>query len=132
MSVVIDASVMVEILLRTHTGSVAIARLAGHSAATPDTFDSEVAQALRRAQRRRALDDDQLVTALDVLVDWPVERVPTRLLVRGARRWWANVSAYDSLYLAVAAARGAHVVTCDGPLARVPGTGVRIENMRVS
>lgn len=132
MSVVIDASVMVEILLRTHTGSVAISRLAGHSAATPDTFDSEVAQALRRARRRGALDDDQLDTALDVLVDWPVERVPTRLLVRGARRWWANVPAYDSLYLAVAAARRAHVLTCDGPLVRAPDTGVRIENMRLS
>ncbi|HEX6569981.1 MAG TPA: type II toxin-antitoxin system VapC family toxin [Acidimicrobiales bacterium] len=131
MSVVVDASVMVEILLKTRTGRAAVARLAGEAAAAPDTLDSEVAQALRRAWRRRAFDDHQLATALDVLADWPLDRVPTRLLVRGSRRWWHNVSAYDSLYLAVALPRGAHVVTCDGPLARAPGTGVPVENVRV-
>jgi predicted nucleic acid-binding protein len=53
-------------------------------------------------------------------------------VVRASRRWWHNVSADDSLYLAIAQATGAGVLTCDGRLARAPGTGVPVENVRVS
>lgn len=132
MSVVVDASVLVEVLLRTPTGRAAVGRLAGEWMRAPDTLDSEVAQALRRAHRRGFLDDDQLGDALDILLDWPVDRVPTHMLVRGARRWWHNVSAYDSLYLAVALTTESHLVTCDGPLSRAPGIGVPVENVRVN
>ena len=132
MSLVVDASVLVEILLKTPVGRAAVPLLADQAAAAPDIVDSEVAQALRRARRRGGLDDDQLTTALGVLADWPLARVPTRLLVSRSRRWWANVPVYDSLYLAVAASRDARVLTCDGPLSRAPGTGVPVENLRVS
>ncbi len=82
--------------------------------------------------RRGDLTDDELATALDILLDWPISRVPSSLLVRGTRRWWHDVTVYDSLYLAVAEASGAAVLTCDGPLSRAPGTGVLVENVRVT
>jgi predicted nucleic acid-binding protein len=75
---------------------------------------------------------ERLGQALDLLLDWPGVRVPSRLFVSRARRWWDNVSAYDSLYLAVADAAEASVLTCDGRLARAPGTGVLVENVRVT
>jgi predicted nucleic acid-binding protein len=131
-SIVVDASTMVEILLRSPTGRQVVGRLDDPAAAAPDILDAEVGQALRRARRRGGIDDAHLGHALDVLADWPLERMPSRRLVRDARRWWHNVSAYDSLYLAVAAARGATVLTCDGPLSRAPRLGVPVENVRVT
>jgi predicted nucleic acid-binding protein len=38
---------------------------------------------------------------------------------------------YDSLYLMVAAAGRARVLTCDGRLARAPGPDVPVEDVRV-
>ena len=132
MSLVVDASVLVEILLKTPLGRAAVGRLADQDVSSPDILDSEVAQALRRACRRGGLDDDELRATIEVLADWPVARVPTRHLVLGSRRWWRSVSVYDSLYLAVAVSRGAHLLACDGPLSRAPGTGVLIENLRLT
>jgi predicted nucleic acid-binding protein len=53
----------------------------------------------------------------------------------GARASLAEVVGdrlYDALYLAIADAGGAHVLTCDGRLSRAPGTGVPVENVRVT
>jgi predicted nucleic acid-binding protein len=38
-----------------------------------------------------------------------------------------NVSAYDAMYVALAEALEATVVTCDRPMAKAPGRGTRIE-----
>ncbi len=131
--VVIDASALVELLLRTPTGLALEARLlTSRPPRVPDIIDAETAAALRRAQRQGVLAADELRHALDLLLDWPALRVPSRLLVRRSQRWWGNVTAYDSLYLAIAAATGARVLTCDGRLSRAPGTGVPVENVRVT
>ncbi len=42
------------------------------------------------------------------------------------------MSAHDALYVAAARLRGAALVTADGPLARAPGLGVVVHNMRAS
>jgi predicted nucleic acid-binding protein len=46
-----------------------------------------------------------------------------------ARAWKLrdNVSAYDAIYVALAEAIGATIVTCDGPLAKAPGHHARID-----
>jgi predicted nucleic acid-binding protein len=131
-ALVLDASAAVEVLLRTPTGGAIAGRLRGETVAAPDIFDVEVASALRRAHRRGVLDDGPLGLALDLLLDLPVQRVPSRRLIRGTRRWWPNVTAFDALYLGVAVGRNARVLTCDGPLARAPGLGVAVENVRVT
>ena len=131
MSLVVDASVLVEILLQTPTGRAVQGRLRHTRPRAPDIIDAEVGAALRRAQRKGVLTDRQLGHALDRLRDCPGRRIPTRLLIGGSRRWWGSISAYDSLYLALASAAGASVLTCDGRLSRAPGTGVPIENVRV-
>jgi len=38
-----------------------------------------------------------------------------------------NISAYDAMYVALAEAIEAPIVTCDGPLANAPGHRARIE-----
>ena len=131
MTIVIDASALTEIILGTPVSDVLAPRLTRTRVLAPDIIDAEVASTLRRHHRQGDLTDRSLVAALDLLVDWPGVRVPTRLMVGLARRWWGNVSAYDALYLAVALASGASVLTCDARLSRAPGTGVPVENVRV-
>jgi predicted nucleic acid-binding protein len=131
-SVVVDAAAMVEIVQSSPTGRAVASRLVGEAVAAPDVIDVEVASAIRRQQRAGRMDEDEVSRALDLLLDWPADRIPSRLLVRGTRRWWPNVTAYDALYLAVAVARQARVLTCDGRLARAPAVGVSVENVRVT
>lgn len=132
-SLVLDASALVEVVTGTATGRAIARRLGtGETVLAPDVIDAEVASALRRQHQWGALNEDTMRVALELLLDWPGVRVPTRLLVRGSQRWWGNVSAYDALYLAVAEAAQGIVLTCDGRLARAPGTGVPVENVRVT
>jgi predicted nucleic acid-binding protein len=131
-SVVVDAAAMVEIVQSSPTGRAVASRLVGEAVAAPDVIDVEVASAIRRQQRAGRMDEDEVSRALDLLLDWPADRIPSRLLVRGTRRWWPNVTAYDALYLAVAVARQGRVLTCDGRLARAPAVGVPVENVRVT
>jgi predicted nucleic acid-binding protein len=129
---VVDASALVHVVLGTETGVALGPRLTDARIAAPDIVDAEVASALRRHHRRGDLSDRKLSAALDLLLDWPADRIPSRLLVRGTRRWWPNVTAYDALYLAVAVGVSASLLTCDGPLARAPAVGVPVENVRVT
>jgi predicted nucleic acid-binding protein len=132
MTVVLDASALSDLLLNTPSGRAVGRRLEGERILAPDIIDAEVSSVLRRARLAGALTDDGVSRIHEVLLDWPAVRVPSRLFVRRACRWWANVSGYDALYLAVAEAAEASVVTCDGRLARAPGTGVAVENVRVT
>ena len=123
--VVVDASALVEMVTGTSTGRAVARRLGGVAALAPDIIDSEVAAALRRQHSWGSLAEPGLRAALDLLLDWPAPRVPSRFIVRTSRQWWGNVSPYDSLYLAVAHAAEASVLTCDGRLARAPGRACR-------
>jgi len=38
-----------------------------------------------------------------------------------------NITAYDAMYVALAEALDAPIITCDAPLARAPGLRARIE-----
>ena len=130
--IVVDASAVFELVLRTPTGLAIGRRLVGEDVIAPDILDAEVASALRRARRSGALGAHEISPLLGLLHEWPAQRVPTRPFVVPSSRWWGNVSVYDALYLAIVDAAGARLVTCDGRLARAPGTGVPVENVRVT
>lgn len=122
---------MVEVLLRTRSGRSLGPRLAEAELVAPELLDVEVAAAFRRLLLRgRALRVD-VVNALQLLRQWPILRVRHGDLIGPSMHWWANVSAYDAVYLAAADAYGATVITVDGPLARAPVTDVTVENVRV-
>lgn len=127
----IDASALAEVLLRTPTGDALARRVATEHLVAPGLIDVEVASVLRRYWNTGVLDDSEVADILAALVRWPIERVPEQDVVGLSRRWWPNATAYDALYLAVAAAYGVGVLTCDGPLGRAPSLGVPIENFRV-
>lgn len=127
--IVIDASAVVELLLATETGVHVRRRMwrSGETWHAPHLLDVEVAQALRRLERMRALDGTRGAEALQALGDLDVMRHPHDVLLPRVWALRANVTAYDAVYLALAEALAAPLVTSDGRLVSAPGHRARVE-----
>ena len=127
--IVLDASAIVELLLGTQTGRSVGLRIADPEVGLhiPHLADVEVAQALRRYVRTSEIDAASAASALDDLQRLDLERHSHEPLLE---RVWAlreNLTAYDAVYVALAEALGATLLTCDGRLARAPVGGLRVE-----
>jgi predicted nucleic acid-binding protein len=126
--IVVDASALLEVLLRTGAAPGVETRLfGGHTLHAPHLLDLEVAQVLRRYERAGELTAQRAGEALEDLAAFRIERYPHHLFLP---RVWAlrqNATAYDACYLALAEALDAPLVTRDRRLAKVPGHGARVE-----
>ena len=131
--IVLDASAVLELLLGTERGQVVGHRIENATVGlhAPHLVDVEVAQALRRYVRDGELARAEAAVALEDLRALDLERHPHEPLLD---RVWAlrdNLTAYDAVYVALAEALGATLVTCDGRLARAPGVGKRVDFIHV-
>jgi predicted nucleic acid-binding protein len=126
--IVLDASVVVEMLLRTSTAPSIEDRLRGSASLhCPELLDVEVAQVLRRYVRSGDLDSARGEEAIADLVDLPIFRHEHRTLLG---RVWAlreNLTAYDAVYVALAEALDTPLLTRDARLASVAGSLVPVE-----
>lgn len=125
--VVLDASAVLELLLRGAGWETVQERALGGAAYAPDLLDVEVLHVLRRLWLRDRLTGPGVERALAVLEDLPLVRVPSAHVLRAAWRYRANLSAYDACYLAVAELVGGRLVTRDRALAGVPGSRVSVD-----
>ncbi len=89
----------------------------GGRASAPDLINAEVLHALRRFERRGELDAERSAQAIDDLVELPIARYPTIALLERAWRLRRNFTAYDAMYVALAEALDAALVTADEHLA---------------
>jgi predicted nucleic acid-binding protein len=115
---VVDASVVVEVLRRSHRGDAMAARMRGVTLAAPAHHDAEVLSALGRPVRAGDAQAARLTRALDRLVRPPVERLPIAPLLERAWELRESIALLDGLYIACAATLGATLLTLDGRLAR--------------
>ena len=127
--IVVDASALLEFLLQTPLGSRVEARLFRdqdefHS---PHLADVEVTQGLRRLVRKGEVSAGRAVEAMADLGDFDLHRHPHLDLLTRAWTLRENITAYDAMYVALAEALDAPIVTCDAPLARAPGHRAHIE-----
>lgn len=118
--IVVDASALLEVLLRTPNAARIEARILApeETLHAPHLLDLEVAQVLRRYCANGEIASERGRNALQDLADLPIERYPHVLFLP---RIWAlrqDVTAYDAAYLALAEALSAPLVTCDRRLAR--------------
>ena len=85
---------------------------------------------IRRFELRGDIDTDRAVAALADAADLDVnyyDHVPLLARVWELRR---NLTAYDALYLSLAEALDAPLLTADGALASVPGVRTTVEVLR--
>jgi predicted nucleic acid-binding protein len=127
--IVVDASALLEFLLQTPLGARVEARLFAKEDElhAPHLVDVEIAQGLRRLVRTREVPSGRAEEAIADLGDLDLYRHSHLELLGRAWKLRANITAYDAMYVALAEALDATVVTCDGPLARAPGHRARIE-----
>jgi predicted nucleic acid-binding protein len=125
---VLDASVVVEVLTAGKHGETAEARILDEEKAlwAPELLDAEVGSALRRGVRRKTIDVEQAVEALEELRKLPVHRVSHERLAQFAWLLRDNVSFYDGLYVALAQLLDQPLFTLDERLARA-GVDAAIE-----
>jgi predicted nucleic acid-binding protein len=115
--VVIDASAMVELLVRGPRHLGVAQRIAGCELHTPAHFEVEVLSALGRLCRAGSIRDHHVEGALDVLRSVPIEphHVPSMLM--GAWRRRHRLRLADALYAELSDQLGLTLVTCDRGLA---------------
>lgn len=126
MSVVVDASALVELLLRRPAARAVGQILSRETAYAPDLVDAEMLSALCRHERAGGLSASRARAAIRAASRAPVRRVANRTLLEDARRRLGNLSACDALYVALAARLGCPLVTADRRLASAPGLDVTV------
>ena len=125
---VVDASVLFEVVADTPESErirVWFADDVDHAA--PHLVDAEVLSVIQTQHRRGALDPTAANQAVDDLRSWPGERWPHRPLLTRAWELRDNVRGYDALYVALAEALGATLLTLDERLANAPTIECHIE-----
>jgi predicted nucleic acid-binding protein len=121
--IVVDASALIEVLLRTAAAPAIEQRLfvSGQTLHAPHLLDAEVAQVLRRYAARGELDSARGAEALSDLYDFPLRRYPHDFLLPRVWELRHNLTAYDAIYIALAEALDAPLLTRDERLAAAAG-----------
>ena len=127
--IVVDASALLEFLLQTSLGARVEARLfrGEDELHAPHLVDVEIAQGLRRLVRTGEVSSGRADQAIADLIDLDLHRHAHLDLLGRVWKLRDNVTAYDAIYVALAEAMEATLVTCDDPLAKTPGHRARIE-----
>lgn len=126
--IVIDASAMIELLLDTELGREVGERVfAERSRHAPHLLDVEVAQVMRRYVSASQLKAPRALEALEDLADFPLTRHAHTVLLERVFELRQNLTAYDAVYVALAEALDATLLTCDRALAGAPRLHAKIE-----
>jgi predicted nucleic acid-binding protein len=127
--IVVDASALLEFLLQTLLGTRVESRLFRDEDElhAPHLVDVEVVQGLRRLVRAHEVSAGRAAEAITDLADLDVHRHAHLDLLARAWRLRDHISAYDGMYVALAEALDATLVTCDRPLANASGHRATIE-----
>lgn len=125
---VVDASCVAEIVLAGSDAEPVRERLESDPAqAAPHLVDAEVLGVVRRVHLRGELDRTAANQAIGDLEAWPATRVDHRPLLERAWQLRDSLSAPDALYVALAEALNATLLTLDRRLARADGPRCRID-----
>jgi predicted nucleic acid-binding protein len=127
--IIIDASAVIELLLRTELGEKVEVRALARDARLhgPHLLDLEILQALRRLLQLQAISVARAGEALLDYADLFIERASHQPLLGRIWQLRESMTAYDGAYVALAEALDAPVVTCDEKLARSHGHRASIE-----
>jgi predicted nucleic acid-binding protein len=127
--IVVDASILLELLLRTGAAARIQSRILrpGLTLHCPHLLDVEVAQVLRRFSLAGQLETDRALQVLEDLRDLPLTRYPHEPFLNRTWELRRNLSAYDATYIALAETLGVSVLTHDAKLSKAPGHDATVE-----
>ena len=127
--IVVDASALVETLLRTPAAEAIEMRLFGarETLHAPHLLDIEATQVIRRYAAVGEVDEERGRAALLDLGDFPLRRYPHGFLLPRVWELRKNLTAYDAVYVALAEILDAPLLTRDRRLAAAAGHHARIE-----
>ena len=125
---IIDASVLFEVVADTPNSAALRQRLLlDPDHAAPHLIDAEVHAVIQRQYRNGRLDLTAATQAVEDLRTWPGERWSHRPLLERAWQLRDNVRSYDAMYIALAEAMNATMLTLDKRLATAPGLRCIVE-----
>jgi len=119
-TVVLDASATVELLLRTARGDRVQPHLVGQDLVAPELLDAECLSAIARLERADQVTPAEADAAVHALSRMPVLRVSHLALAQGAWTHRHQVRVADGFYVACARLLDAPLLTCDARLAAAP------------
>jgi predicted nucleic acid-binding protein len=125
---VVDASCLCEVLIGGPGAASIRNRLgADREHAAPHVIDVEVFGVIRREHLRGKLDRTEATQAVEDLQAWPGERFGHHFLLTRAWQLRDTVRGWDAMYVALAEALGAVLLTTDRRLAAAAGPTCPIE-----
>jgi predicted nucleic acid-binding protein len=127
--IVLDASAVIALLL----GNAAVARRVARpdeTLAAPHLVDVEVAHVLRRLAATGELSDERGAASLQDLADLDLDRYPHQDFLPRVWELRHTLTAYDAVYIALAEALRAPLLTLDEKLANSSGHHARIDLSR--
>jgi predicted nucleic acid-binding protein len=127
--IVVDASAIIEVMLRTRAAAAVERRVHDmrETLHAPHLIDIEVAHVIRRSAANGEIAADRGQAAIEDLADFPMHRHPHRWLLPRIWELRYNLTAYDAAYVALAEALDAPLITRDKRLAASSGHQARIE-----
>ena len=127
--IVVDASVVIEVLLRTELGERVQTRVLDPDQRlhAPHVLDLEITQVLRRMVQLKELAPARADEALEDFFALLIERAGHRELLLRIWELRESLTSYDGAYVALGEALDAPVLTCDARLARAHGHRARVE-----
>lgn len=127
---VVDASCLCEVVIGGPGAEAIRERLAADpDHAAPHVVDVEVFGVIRREHLRGRLDRTEAAQAVEDLEAWPGERFGHRLLLDRAWQLRDTVRGWDAMYVALAEALDAVLLTSDMRLTAAAGPTCRIETV---
>jgi predicted nucleic acid-binding protein len=127
--IVVDASAVLEVLLRTPMAPAVERRLfdGGEALHAPHLIDLEAAQVLRRYAAAGQIAAERGRAALDDLAALSLRRYPHDWLLTRVWQLRENLTAYDAVYVALAEALAVPLITRDRRLAAAAGHRAQVE-----
>lgn len=127
--IVVDTSALVALILQLPDREAMENRLLspGETLHAPHLIDVETAHVLRRLVHAGDIDEQRGRAALDDLGDLPLRRYPHDVLLPRVWELRKNLTAHDGVYVALAEALDAPLITRDRRLASAPGHNATIE-----
>lgn len=116
--IVVDASALLELLLRSGSGQRLVELLEAELAWAPHLLDAEVLQRVVQSGKHGRLTPSEVAEAIRNLRGAPITRVDHRPLLEAVAAMSTALSGYEALYAALAAELGCRLVTADERLAR--------------